>query len=69
MDFIILAGNICVIYTGWKLIFMISQMETVKTTEICSPQKLLALQYVESSAVKCAYDLCSLIDYSFEMIN
>ena len=44
-------------------------METVKTTEICNPWKFLTLQYFESSAVKRAHDLCSVIDYSFEMIN
>ena len=44
-------------------------METVKATKICDLWKFLALQYFESSAVKHAHDLCSLIDYSFEMIN
>ena len=56
------------VYT-WKLIFVINQIEIVKTTKICNPRKFLALQYFESSAVKRAHDLCSLIDYSFEMIN
>ena len=28
-----------------------------------------SLPYIESSAVKRGHDLCSLIDYSFEIIN